>query len=266
MHTDILYALKFFNEHLPHKNWFIAGGCAASDVFNDIDVYFHSMEDYNKAISTIQKFNYSTNNGVTFDLVIEDQVSNPSTKQRTIQFIKRHVGDHISVVESYDLNKSRAVIFPDGSRYYHPSFTEPLHFSLASIHMDTIFRFAKYITEKHFTPSPHMISVFTELLREPFIEVRDYYDGEHTKVMQFPSTQLRTYNQSPEALQFIYAAIEALPPDLRMLRYLYLFTCWPIALAPRDDSLSTEHLYAHSKIYNLPHHQRVFDENPEYLI
>ena len=265
MHEDILYALKFFNQHIPHKNWFIAGGCAASDVFSDIDIYFHSIEDYKIATDTILKVDYSTNNGVTFDLALEDQVYKPSAK-RTIQFIKRHVGDHISVVESFDLNKSRAVIFPDGSRYYHPSFTEPLHFSFASLNKDTIYRFAKYITKKHFTPSPHMISVFTELLREPFIEVSDYYNDEQTKVKLSPYTQLCTYNQSPKALQFAYAAIETLPPDLRMLRYLYLFTCWSNEQPPRNDSLSTEHLYAYSRIYNLPHHQRVLDENPEYLL
>ena len=266
MHTDILYALKFFNEHIPHKNWFIAGGCAASDVFNDIDIYFHSIEDYKIATDIMQRYDHITSNAVTFSLAIEDQVSGPSAKQRTIQFIKRHVGNHISVVESFDLNKSRAVIFPDGSRYYHPSFTEPLHFSLTSFNKDTSPRFAKYITEKHFTPSPHTISILTELLREPFIEVSDYYNDEQTKVKLSPYTQLRTYNQSPEALQFAYAAIEALPPDLRMLRYLYLLACWYHAQPPRDDSLSTEHLYAYSKIYNLPHHERVINENPEYLL
>ena len=265
MHANILYALKFFNQHIPHKNWFIAGGCAASDVFNDIDIYFHSMEDYIAAISIIPKIKYSTNNGVTFDLAIKHHIFRPSAKC-TIQFIKRHVGDHVSVVESFDLNKSRAVIFPDGSRYYHPSFSLPLHFDLPSLNKDTITRFAKYITYKHFTPAPHMLPIFTELLRESFIEVDDYYSDEQTKAKISPYARLRTYNQSPEALRFAYTAIETLPPDLRMLRYLYLFTFWAQAKPPRDDSLSTEHLYAYSKIYNLPHHQRVFDENPEYLL
>ena len=265
MHEDILYALKFFNQHIPHKNWFIAGGCAASDVFNDIDIYFHSMEDYTAAISIVPKIDYTTNNGVTFNLAMEYQILRPSAT-RTVQFIKRHVGDHVYVVESFDLNKSRAVIFPDGSRYYHPSFSLPLHFDLSSLNKDTIPRFAKYITDKCFTPSPHMRPIFTELLRESFIEVDDYYSGEQTKVKIFPYTQLRMYNQSRETLQFAYAAIETLPPDLRMLRYLYLFACWFYAQPPRNDSLSTEHLYAYSKIYNLPHHQRVIAENPEYLI
>ena len=265
MHEDILYALKFFNQHLPHKNWFIAGGCAASDIFNDIDIYFHSMEDYTAAISIIPEVDYSTNNGVTFSLAVEHHIFRPSAR-RTIQFIKRHVGDHVYVAESFDLNKSRAVIFPDGSRYYHPSFSLPLHFDLPSLNKDTIPRFAKYITYKHFTPAPHMLPIFTELLRESFIEVDDYYSDEQTKVKISPHAQLRTYNQSPETLRFVYTAIETLPPDLRMLRYLYLFACWEHEKPPRDDSLSTEHLYAYSKVYNVPHHQRVFDENPEYLL
>lgn len=265
MHADVLHVLDRLNSIIPHKNWFIAGGCAASDVFNDIDIYFHSLDDYKIATDTIQKVDYSTNNGITFDLAMEYQILRPSAK-RTIQFIKRHVGDHVSVVESFDLNKSRAVIFPDGSRYYHPSFSLPLHFDRIIFNKDTITRFAKYVAEKHFTPSPHMISIFTELLRESFIEVNDYYNDKQTKVKIFPYIQLRVYNQSFETLQFAYAAIEMLPPDLRMLRYLYLFTCWSHAQPPRDDSLSTEHLYAYSKIYNLPHHQRVLDENPEYLL
>ena len=73
------------------------------------------------------------------------------------------------------------------------------------------------------------------------------------------------FQQTPK-LHIACAAIETLPPDLRMLRYLYLFNCWSNAQPPRDDSLSTEHLYVYSKIYNLPHHQRVLDENPEYLL
>ena len=265
MHANILYALKVFNQHIPHKNWFIAGGCAASDIFNDIDIYFHSMEDYTAAISIIPEIEYSTNNGVTFGLEVEHHIFKPSA-ECTIQFIKRHVGDHVSVVESFDLNKSRAVIFPDGSRYYHPSFSLPLHFDLFSLNRDTITRFAKYIAYKHFTPAPHMIPIFTELLRESSIEVNDYYSNEQTKVKISPYTQLLTYNQSPEALQFAYAAIETLPPDLRMLRYLYLFTCWSSVQPPIQDTLSTECLYAYSKIYNVPHHQRVIDENPEYLL
>ena len=266
MHTDILYALKSFNDHLPHKNWFIAGGCAASDVFNDIDVYFHSMEDYNKAISTIQRFNYSTNNGVTFDLVIEDQVSDPSTKQRTIQFIKRHVGDHISVVESFDLNKSRAVIFPDGSRYYHPSFTEPLHFSLASIHKDTIFRFGKYINLKHFIPHPDMVPLMASLLAVDTIVVEDYYEGKQLKAQVVPISQVKHYNDSDTALQFIIDAINLLQPTDRINRFTYLFQRWYNKRPPISDTSSTEFLYAHHKVYSTPIHPRIIAENPEYLI
>lgn len=266
MHTDILYALKFFNEHLPHKNWFIAGGCAASDVFNDIDVYFYSMEDYNKAISTIQKFNYSTSNGVTFDLVIEDQVSDPSTKQRAIQFIKRHVGDYISVVESFDLNKSRAVIFPDGSRYYHPSFTEPLHFSLASIRKDTIVRFGKYINLKHFTPHPDMVPLMASLLAVDTIVVEDYYEGEQIKAQVVPISQVVPYNDSDTALQFIIDAINLLQPTDRIDRFTYLFLQWYDKRPPISDTSSTEFLYAHHKVYSTPIHPRIVAENPEYLI
>lgn len=265
MHEDILYALKFFNQHIPHKNWFIAGGCAASDVFNDIDIYFHSLDDYKIATDTIQKVDYSTNNGVTFDLAIEYQIFKPSAK-RTIQFIKRHVGDHVSVVESFDLNKSRAVIFPDGSRYYHPSSSLPLHFDRTSLNKDTISRFAKYIYVKGFEPGPDMIPVFTALLQTDLVEVEDYYDNQTTKVRITPITRLRNYNLCNETLQFAYAAIEGLPPELRLHRYLYLFTCWKQVQPPMQDTLSTEHLYAYSKIYDVPYHQRVFDENPEYLL
>lgn len=266
MHTDILYALKFLNEHLPHKNWFIAGGSAASDVFDDIDVYFHSMEDYNKAISTIQRFDYSTNNGVTFDLVIEDQVSGSSTKQRAIQFIKRHVGDHISVVESFDLNKSRAVIFPDGSRYYHPSFTEPLHFSLASIRQNTIFRFGKYINLKHFIPHPDMVPLVASLLAVDTIEVEDYYEGKQIKAQVVPISQAVPYNYSDTALQFIIDAINLLQPTDRINRFTYLFRQWYNKRPPISDTSSTEFLYAHHKVYSTPIHPRIIAENPEYLI
>ena len=259
MHHYIRATLDFLNDIIPHKDWFIAGGSAASEYYNDVDVYFTSQQAYDTAAALPIDFDIVTSNAKTFKFKAPFQT-------RDIQFIKRHVGDHVSVVESFDLNKSRAVIFPDGSRYYHPSFSLPLHFDRATFNKDTIIRFAKYVAEKHFTPSPHMMPIFTELLRESFIEVNDYYNDNQTKVKIFPYKQLRVYNRSSETLQFAYAAIETLPPDLRMLRYLYLFTCWSHAQPPRDDSLSTEHLYAYSKIYNEPHHQRVFDENPEYLL
>lgn len=266
MHTDILYALKFFNEHLPHKNWFIAGGCAASDVFDDIDVYFHSMEDYNKAISTIQRFRYRTSNGAIFDLVIEDQVSGPSTKQRAIHFIKRYVGDHISIVEAFDLNKSRAVIFPDGSRYYHPSFTEPLHFSLASIHKNTIFRFGKYINFKHFIPHPDMVPLMASLLAVDTIVVEDYYNGKQLKAQIVPISQVELYNYSDTALQFIIDAINLLQPTDRINRFTYLFRRWDNKRPPISDTSSTEFLYAHHRVYSTPISPRIIAENPEYLI
>ena len=259
MHPYLQATLDFLNDIIPHKDWFIAGGSAASESYNDVDVYFTSQQAYDIAAALPIDFNIVTSNAKTFKFKDPFQT-------RDIQFISRHVGDHVSVVESFDLNKSRAVIFPDGTRYNHESSQLPLYFTLDTLNRVTISRFAKYVYVKGFEPDLDMVPIFTTLLQSDSVEVEDYYDNQTTKIRIAPVTQLCNYNVCEQTLQFAYAALEGLPSELRLRRYLYLFTCWSRAQPPRDDSLSTEHLYAYSKIYNVPHHQRVFDENPEYLL
>ena len=260
MHTYLRATLDFLNDTIPHKDWFIAGGSAASEYYNDVDVYFTSQQAYDTAAALPIDFDIVTSNAKTFKFKAPFQT-------RDIQFISRYVGDHVSVVENFDLNKARRVIFPDGSRYNHKSSQLPLHFTLDTLNRDTISRFVKYVYVKGFEPDPNMVPIFTTLLQSDSVEVEDYYNNNQTaKIRIAPVTQLRNYNVCEQTLQFAYAALEGLPSELRLRRYLYLFTCWAHEKPPRDDSLSTEHLYAYSKIYNVPHHQRVFDENPEYLL
>ena len=259
MHHYLQATLNFLNDIIPNKDWFIAGGSAASESYNDVDVYFTSQQAYDIAATLPLNFFAVTKNAKTFEF-------GASSQTRNIQFISRQIGDYISVIESFDLNKARCVIFPDGTRYNHKSSQLPLHFTIDTFNKDTISRFAKYIHVKGFEPDPSMIPVFTTLLQSDFVAVEDYYDNQITKVSISPIRQLYSYYACEQTLQFAYAALEGLPPELRLRRYLYLFNCWKHLQLPIQDTLSTECLYAYSKIYNVPHHQRVFDENPEYLL
>lgn len=259
MHHYLQATLNFLNDIIPNKDWFIAGGSAASESYSDVDVYFTSQQAYDIAAALPLNFLIVTSNAKTFEF-------KASSQTRNIQFISRHIGDHVSVIESFDLNKARCVIFPDGTRYNHKSSQLPLHFTLDTFNKDTISRFAKYIHFKGFEPDPSMISVFTTLLQSDLVAVEDYYDNQIIKVSISHIKQLYSYYACEQTLQFAYAALEGLPPELRLRRYLYLFNYWKHLQLPIQDTLSTEFLYAHHKVYSTPIHPRVIAENPEYLI
>ena len=259
MHHYIRATLDFLNDIIPHKDWFIAGGAAASDNFNDVDVFFTSREAFDAAACLPLKFNYVTFNAKT--LTFE-----ASSQSHDIQFICRSFGDHVTIVEGFDLNASRRVIFPDGTRYSHPTAHLPLYFTKESINKDTLTRFAKYVHQKKLTPSFSVIPLITELLLNDTYETSDYYDNTDRPVLISPIAQLRSYNLSTDLLHVVYSAISALPSDLRLKRSAYLFTCWSNVRPPIPDSVPTELLHSYSTIYNLPPHQRVIDENPEYLL
>lgn len=263
MHAEVLYVLNHLNSTIPHKNWFIAGGCAASNYFSDIDVYFHSMQDYSAAYQQITHVTYNSANAVSFDI---EQYYPYGMRKIPVQYVKRHVGDHVSVVEAFDLNKSRYVIFPDGSTYAHPSTSELLNFTLSSMNKGTLFRFGKYINVKHFIPHPDMIPLVASLLAVDLIEVDDYYEGKQLKAKVIPISQVEYYNYSDTALQFIIDAINLLQPTDRINKFTYLFQQWYDKRPPISDTSSTEFLYAHHKVYSTPIHPRVIAENPEYLI
>ena len=259
MHSYLCATLDFLNDTIPHKDWFIAGGAALSYNFNDIDVFFTSREAYDIAVSRIPSFTYTTSNANTFRF-------NTYYYSYSTQFICRSFGDHITIVEGFDLNASRRVIFPDGTRYNHPTCRLPLYFTKESINKDTLMRFAKYVYQKEIVPSPSVIPLITELLLNDTYVTTDYYDNTDRFITLSPIAQLRNFNMSLRLLDIAYAAISALPADLRLKRSAYLFTCWSNRRPPLPDSVPTELLHSYSTIYNLPPHQRVIDENPEYLL
>lgn len=259
MHHYIRATLDFLNDIIPHKDWFIAGGAAASDNFNDVDVFFTSREAFNAAASLPIKFNSTTFNAKTFTFEAHYH-------SHDIQFICRNFGDHITIIEGFDLNASRHVIFPNGTRYNHPTACLPLYFTKESINKDTLTRFAKYVYQKKLTPSPSVIPLITELLLNDTYETTDYYDNTYRPLLISPIAQLRNYSLSSRLLDITYAAISDLPADLRLKRSAYLFTCWSNVRPPLPDSVPTELLHSYSIVYNLPPHQRVIDENPEYLL
>lgn len=263
MHADVLHVLDRLNSIIPHKNWFIAGGCAASNYFSDIDVYFHSMQDYSAACQQITDTAHNSANATSFNI---EQLSLHGTRKIPVQFIKRHVGDPVSIVETFDLNKSRYVIFPNGSTYAHPSTSELLNFTLSSMNKDTLFRFGKYINIKHFIPHPDMIPLVASLLATDLLEVKDYYEGKQLKVKVIPISQVEHYVHSDTAMHFIIDAINLLQPMDRISKFTYLFQRWYDKRPPISNTSSTEFLYAHHKVYSTPIHPRVIAENPEYLI
>ena len=271
MHTDISYALQFLNNIIPHKNWFIAGGCLASDTFNDIDVYFTTQEDAISAISKISTTTHNTPNAVTFLLEIPPSnlisaLNIFAKRDRQIQFIRRSTGSHVDILEGFDLNKSRYALFPDGTRYAHPTTALPLHFTLDLFNKDTIRRYAKYVIEKGFTVDTVVHHNFVSILAQDTMVVNDYYDGISSTVTLHTIPQFRNYNQSLSTMNLLHDCIEQLPAYLRLKRYLYILQMWRNEQPPFFDTLSTEYLYAYCKTFNRPMPARVYQECPEYLV
>ena len=161
------------------KGWFISGSYANRDVENprDIDVYFEDSE--------LQRYIF---NGVlcsypeTFSVIAETHLSitiDIATIGIPIQLIKR-TGSYLHIVEDFDLNVCKKVLFTNGEYWEHPAVTEPLH--VCKFNYDTTERFFKYLERSHtraeykrMLPEVSKKFIITHITNDSI--VNDYYGG-----------------------------------------------------------------------------------------
>ena len=136
MKTTILATL---NHTIPHKNWFIAGGAAATNFiderFSDIDVYFYSEDDYKKALSSIPYKSQESHSASTFFI-----------DNNLYQFVKCRFGSPYEIFETFDLSKSCVAVLPTGETIRSPKFDKPLY--IKCLNIETMNRFNKYVKSK----------------------------------------------------------------------------------------------------------------------
>lgn len=184
------------------KGWFISGSFANSDVEepSDVDVYFTDEKLLDEVPSLI--FNKD-------DICVIIQTSRAFTVNvkgivLNIQFIKSH-GTCEDILEKFDLNVCRKVLFPDGTIWKDPVSDEPLQ--IFNVNSCTFSRFFKYYEIYRKDSSKEAKTNIAKRIIDTFIanddEVIDYYIG--TKVISSVNEQLLKYfsKQSPELRKYV---------------------------------------------------------------
>jgi len=149
---------------IPHANWFIAGGAAASRTrFSDIDVYFYTKADYEAALRKVPNTALGSPLATSF-----------SYRGNKIQFVKCVFGTPEEIFETFDLNKSCKAILHTGKTVESPDFDKPLF--IKSLCTQTLVRFVKYVEYKHFIyDKVALTSTLKKLVLKDTISVADYY-------------------------------------------------------------------------------------------
>lgn len=130
---------------IGHENWFISGSFAnpVVDEPSDIDIYFHTEDDFNRAIVHLndkKHHMYYTNNAVTF--------AHPHTGEM-IQLICKKFGYPLDIFETFDLNVCKKAIRSRGTFIEANSASSALHISMAS--SSTFHRYIKYMNRYGYT-------------------------------------------------------------------------------------------------------------------
>ena len=210
MKTTILATL---NHTIPHKDWFIAGGAAATNFINgrfgDVDVYFYSEDDYKKALSSVSNISIESSSASTF--FIGDHL---------YQFVKCEFGSPYEIFKTFDLNKSCIAVLPTGETIKSSEFDKPLY--IKSLNIETMNRFNKYVKSKGFKyDKVALINILERLIVNDLIKLTNYYDNDHavtiyTRYYLAPLTELfmdelcTAYNIFPKNIR-PYKALKTFP-------------------------------------------------------
>ena len=192
---------------IPHNNWFIAGGAAASSVYNDIDIYFYTKEDYEAALRAIPIRTITSKLADTFEYL-----------SYKIQYIKCTFGTPEEVFATFDLNKSCIAILPTGGIVQSADFHKPLY--IKHLSTQTIQRFIKYVEDKQFPyDRSALIYALSQIVATSTINVSDYYVSTYRKVFTTSYLSPLIDNYLPE----VCAAYDVFPKNERPYKALATF-------------------------------------------
>lgn len=123
--------------------FFIAGGSVFSllnnnDKFEDIDIYFYSKSDMEKAINLVNSnlWGYVTENAITL------------TSDFKYQLIKIQYGDVHEVLNGFDISCSKVAYTSNKSLIFHPDYSIELKYNFDNVRGSSVNRYWKYIDNK----------------------------------------------------------------------------------------------------------------------
>ena len=156
---------------IPHNNWFIAGGAAASSVYDDIDIYFYTKKDYKAALRAMPDPTVASKLADTFKYL-----------SYRIQYVKCTFGTPEEVFATFDLNKSCIAILPTGDMIQSADFHKTLY--IKQLSTKTIHRFIKYVENKKFPyDRSALVHTLSQIVAASTINVSDYYVPKGRKVL-----------------------------------------------------------------------------------
>jgi len=167
-----------------NTDFYLAGGCVDGILrnthFNDVDIFFETEYDFNKAVENI-----------TYDLQFKSENANTYTfGEHTIQLVKCQFGTIHDIMDGFDINKSRIAYGKDGV-IKHSTFDEELYVDFKNFKSTTISRVLKYRNKKNYNINDNLLKIIdflTENKQEKWVSY--YNDDGITNGLQLLSKML----------------------------------------------------------------------------
>lgn len=226
LHQLVIEVKKYLDEIKVNVPFFIAGGSvfsitAKESMYNDIDVYFYNIHDFNKVQSKVKYISYTTENAIT--------VTPSKYNSEKIQFIRLVTGTPQEVFDTFDLNCSKCAIDSDYNEHYDKTFSANIAIDFKNFKSTTPNRYKKYIEYKNAKDRNNvtLAQMFDYLIENRNVVLPVSYEGTERKAIRILKSFL--YNDDSEVhQQYVHDKILKLPHQecldvfeyLQSLRYV----------------------------------------------
>ena len=210
------YTIQDALNYLPQKlkdlpGWFIAGGAASTISSTDIDIYFETEQHFLQAVEVMKtakrlEARWGLEN---YDILNESDNAITYSNAKRLQLVRKHFGQPLDVISTFDLNICRNAILPSGELISHPTAHLPMFTRTDStLAYSTANRYVKYLL-RGFIPDLQKFNDLVLLLaNNPQQECASDYEG-HS-----PTTYLDllyTLASQDHLSYFVFKALSTLP-------------------------------------------------------
>lgn len=170
LHRLVDAVQTFFKNNNADVPFYIAGGSVYSTLhgnshYNDIDVFFYSLHDFNIAANSVKSYSvFDTNNALSLSV--------PNVPTGSLQLIKLHTGPVEEVFKTFDFNCSRCAITSDKEIIVADVNNVNIKIDTNNINGMVISRYSKYTKDKHAIDENH----------ETLKSIIKYLSKNHTKI------------------------------------------------------------------------------------